>query len=135
MPVSRWTQSGNWSAQLVLVGLHSTLAIGPQGEGRPMNFTMSGRVLAAVACLFVVGSALAQAPMRVRGTIEQLDGNTLSIKARDGTSLKFVLADNTNIRAVMKRSLDDIKVGEFVGTAATSNADGTWQALEVHIFP
>ena len=49
--------------------------------------------------------------------------------------LKVVLADNAVILGVVKRSLDDIKQGEFVGTAAMSQGDGTWKALEVHIFP
>jgi hypothetical protein len=86
--------------------------------------------------LVLAGTALAQQPpMRVRGTIEQVDGNTLSIKAKDGALLKLVLADNAVVVAIMKRTLDDIKKGEFVGSAATSNGDGTWTALEVHIFP
>jgi hypothetical protein len=86
--------------------------------------------------LMLAGTALAQQPpVRVRGTIEQVDGNTLSIKAKDGTPLKLVLADNAVVVAIMRRTLDDIKKGEFVGSAATSNGDGTWTALEVHIFP
>ena len=92
-------------------------------------------LLPAALALGLAGAALAQAPTRVRGTIEQIDGNTLSIKARDGTPLKLVLADNAVVVAVMKRSLEDIKPGEYVGSAATSNGDGTWTALEVHIFP
>lgn len=87
------------------------------------------------AAILLAGPALAQQPTRVRATIEQVDGNTLALKARDGTPLKLVLADNATVTAVMKRSLDDIKVGEFVGTAATLQDDGTWKALEVHIFP
>jgi hypothetical protein len=79
--------------------------------------------------------AVAQTTVRVRGTIEQVDGQTLSIKSKEGPTLKVVLADNAVILGVVKRSLDDIKQGEFVGTAATSQGDGTWKALEVHIFP
>jgi hypothetical protein len=86
--------------------------------------------------LVLAGTALAQQPpMRVRGTIEQVDGNTLSIKAKDGAPLKLVLADNAVVVGIMRRTLDDIKKDEFVGSAATSNGDGTWTALEVHIFP
>jgi hypothetical protein len=97
---------------------------------------MSRRVLAAsLGLVAATAIAVAQTPVRVRGTIEQVDGNTLSIKAKDGTPLKLVLADNAVVVAIMKRSLDDIKKGEFVGSAATSNGDGTWTALEVHIFP
>jgi hypothetical protein len=92
------------------------------------------RRFAFAAIATIVTDAVAQQPVRVRATIEQVDGNVLSLKARDGTPLKLVLADNAVVTAVMKRSLDDIKVGEFVGTAATLQ-DGTWKALEVHIFP
>jgi hypothetical protein len=101
-----------------------------------MISAITRRLLAAGFGLALVTTlADAQTPVRVRGTIEQVDGNTLSIKGRDGAALKLVLADNAVVVAIMKRSLDDIKKGEFVGSAATSNGDGTWTALEVHIFP
>jgi hypothetical protein len=107
-----------------------------------MTFTMSSRirsgrtwVAAGAALLFASAIAVAQTTVRVRGTIEQVDGQTLSIRSKEGAMLKVVLADNAVILGVVKRSLDDIKQGEFVGTAATSQGDGTWKALEVHIFP
>jgi hypothetical protein len=101
-----------------------------------MTGTLTRRLLAAGFGLLLAATfAAAQTPVRVRGTIEQVDGNTLSIKGRDGAPIKLVLADNAVVVAIMKRSLDDIKKGEFVGSAATSNGDGTWTALEVHIFP
>jgi hypothetical protein len=90
---------------------------------------------AGFAVMLTTTIAAAQAPMRVRGTIEQVDGNTLSIKARDGTPLKVVLADNAVVLAIEKRSLADIQSGMFIGTAATSEATGTLRAMEVHIFP
>ena len=106
-----------------------------------MTFTMSSRVwagrtwVAAGAVLLLANTIAAAQTVRVRGTIEQVDGQTLSIKSKEGAMLKVVLADNAVILGVVKRSLDDIKQGEFVGTAATSQGDGTWKALEVHIFP
>lgn len=92
-------------------------------------------VAASFALLIAVTIAAAQAPIRVRGTIEQIDGSTLMIKAKDGTMLKVVLADNALVVAIDKRSLADIKVDEFIGTAATSQGDGVLHAMEVHIFP
>jgi uncharacterized protein DUF5666 len=91
----------------------------------------------AVGFAFMLASTIAsaQAPTRVRGTIEQVDGNTLSIKSKDGAMLKVVLADNAVVLAIEKRSLADIKPGVFIGTAATSEATGTLRAMEVHIFP
>jgi len=102
-----------------------------------MIFTIPGRIwLAAGAALLLANvAAFAQTTVRVRGMIEQVDGQTLSIKSKEGPMLKVVLADNAVILGVVKRSLDDIKQGEFIGTAATSQGDGTWKALEVHIFP
>jgi hypothetical protein len=92
-------------------------------------------VAAGAALLLANATALAQTTVRVRGTIEQVDGQTLSVKSKEGAMLKVVLADNVIILGVVKRSLDDIKQGEFIGTAATAQSDGTWKALEVHIFP
>jgi hypothetical protein len=96
---------------------------------------MRSAFLAICAVALATTIASAQAPLRVRGTIEAVDGNTLSIKARDGAMLKVVLADNALVIAIDKRSLADIKPGVFLGTAAEPGADGTLRALEVHIFP
>jgi hypothetical protein len=95
---------------------------------------MKSAFLAICAIVLATATASAQAPLRVRGTLEQVDGNTLSIKARDGTPLKVVLADNAMVVAVEKRSLADIKPGEFIGTAAMPDGE-VLRAMEVHIFP
>jgi hypothetical protein len=80
-------------------------------------------------------SASAQAPTRVRGTIEKVDGATLSIKSREGQDLVLNLAPNASVSAVIKASLSDIKANTFVGIAAVSDGKGGWRALEVLIFP
>jgi hypothetical protein len=41
-----------------------------------------------------IATALAQDTVRVRGTIERIDGSTYVVKARDGAELKVTLADN-----------------------------------------
>ena len=41
-----------------------------------------------------IETALAQDTVRVRGTIERIDGSTYVVKARDGAELKVALADN-----------------------------------------
>ena len=45
--------------------------------------------LTAFVALFVASFAVAQAPetVRVRGTIEKVDGQTLTVKLRDGNTL------------------------------------------------
>jgi Domain of unknown function (DUF5666) len=105
------------------------------------NYKMTIAALAGVAlgalAMMVSGitTALAQDTVRVRGTIERIDGSTYVIKARDGAELKVTLADNPQIAGVVKASLSEIKQGSFVGVTAMPQADGSQRALEVHIFP
>jgi hypothetical protein len=82
-------------------------------------------------------SALAQAPsmVRVRGTIESVNGQTLNVKTRDGATVAVKLADNAPIRTVVKKSVADVKQGLFVGITAMPQPDGTQKAVEIHIFP
>ena len=82
-----------------------------------------------------IGTGFAQNMVRVRGTIDYIDGPTYLVKARDGAELKVALADNPQIAGVVKASLSDIKQGSFVGVTAMPRADGSQSALEVHIFP
>ena len=92
---------------------------------------------AGVGFTMIVSGAPAQQPptVRIRGTIETVDGNLLTLKSRDGTQVKLVLADNARIVAVVKASLAEIKEGTFLGSAAIPQADGSQKAVEVHIFP
>jgi hypothetical protein len=91
---------------------------------------------AALITVFAVSSASAQQPQtqRVRGTIEKVDGNTLSVKARDGAVLTVALAGNATVIGVVKASLADIKEGSYIGSGAMPQADGSQKAIEVHIF-
>jgi len=98
---------------------------------------MIRRIFAATACAAALFAASAQAqdkPVRVRGTIEAVDGAMLSIKARDGSDLKVKLTDNANVVGLVKATLGDIKPGSFVGATAMPEEDGRWKAVEVHIF-
>ena len=105
------------------------------------NYKMTVAALAGVGLgvlvMMVSGIAttLAQDTVRVRGTIERLDGSTYVVKTRDGAELKVAVADNPQIAGVVKASLSDIKQGSFVGVTAMPQADGSQRALEVHIFP
>jgi hypothetical protein len=76
-----------------------------------------------------------EAAVRVRGTIERVDGDTYFVRSRDGSELKLKLAPKATVTAIVSASLNDIKPGSYVGTAAMPMADGSQKALEVHIFP
>jgi hypothetical protein len=100
---------------------------------------MSGfakQMLIAAALLAAVGmmSAPAQQTMRVSGTIEKVDGDKVVVKQNGATDVTLTLTANAMIVAVVKASLADIKSGDFVGSAAMPQADGSQKALEVHIF-
>jgi hypothetical protein len=91
--------------------------------------------LALVAALAATG-ALAQAPqsVRLRGVIEKVDGNKVTAKSDKGDALTLNLADKMLVVAVVKASLADIKDGDFIGSGAMPQPDGSQKAIEVHIF-
>ena len=97
---------------------------------------------AIVATLFGVatmGAALAQQAaspqtIRLRGTIEKLDGRAVLAKSSKGEELTLKLADKVLVVAVVKASPADIKPGLFIGSGAMPQPDGSQKALEVHIF-
>ena len=101
-----------------------------------MMTSFGRRMLIAAALLAAAGviSAPAQQTMRVTGTIEKVDGDKVVVKSNDGADVTLTLAANAMIVAVVKASLADIKTGDFVGSAAMPQADGSQKALEVHIF-
>ena len=93
------------------------------------------RSIAAVVVAAVSTAVLAQAPTRIRGTLEQVDGNTLTIKARSGEVMKVRVPDNVVVTGITKASIADIGSGKFIGTTTVGQRDGALVAEEVHIFP
>jgi hypothetical protein len=89
----------------------------------------------------VVGSslyAIAQqppTPSRVRGTIEGVDGDVLSVKLRSGDDVKLHMAGGMRVFGIARISLSDVKVGSFIGATTVPGPDGSQNAVEVHVFP
>lgn len=96
------------------------------------GFTILAGALVAIT---VGATAKAADQVRVRGTVESLQGNTLSVKTREGTDAKIMLKDGWKVSGVTKASIDDIKPGDYVGIASLPTASGGDGALEVLIFP
>jgi hypothetical protein len=92
-------------------------------------------VVTGLALASATASASAQETVRLRGTIEKVEGSTLVVKSRDGETVTVKMANKPLYVAMVKASLADIKPGLFVGSAAMPGPDGTLKAVEVHIFP
>src|ERR1700693_4381712 len=96
--------------------------------------------IAAVLMILAVGPALAQAPpagtpTRIRGTVDKLDGQNLTVKAKDGQVLTIALAANVAVTSLVKKSVADIKAGDYVASTGVKGTDGKIHAVEVRIFP
>jgi hypothetical protein len=90
--------------------------------------------LALAVAIIAIASAQEQT-VRVRGTIDGIDGQTMSVASRDGMKLAIKIADNVTVAGIVKASMADIKPGSYVGVAGMPQEDGSQRALEVLIFP
>jgi hypothetical protein len=99
--------------------------------------TMKRSLVAGVfVAAFAAVTALAQAPKteRLHGVIEKVEGATVTAKSDKGAPLTLNLADKLLVVAVVKASMADIKDGDFIGSGAMPQPDGSQKAIEVHIF-
>jgi len=96
------------------------------------------RPIAALLIAAVSAIAFAQAPanppVRLRGTVEKIDGQMLTVKTASG-SMHVKLTDNYIVMGIAKASMSDIDSGKFIGTTTVGERDGALVALEVHVFP
>jgi hypothetical protein len=90
---------------------------------------------AAFVALIVVPAFAQTPPARIRGTVEKLDGHTLTVKSKDGSAATIALADDVAIQYLVKKSLSDITVGDFLASTGMKGTDGKIHAIEVRIFP
>jgi hypothetical protein len=97
---------------------------------RLASFALIGLVTVFVA------AAQAQAPQtRIRGVVERLDGQSLTVKTPEGAAVTVALAPNYSVGAVVKAAMADIRKGSFIGVGARPLAGGGLTAVQVFIFP
>jgi hypothetical protein len=84
-----------------------------------------------IVLVLALGTAEAQAPSRVRGTITAVDGNTLTVDGKERISL----GEKTEIVFTQPIKLSEIRQGDFLGVTSMRRADGTLTAYEVRRFP
>lgn len=90
----------------------------------------------AVALVFGGGATALAASQRalVRGTIESVSGNSLTMKTYDAKTEHLKLGSKTKFAEVVAADRNDIQAGDFVGIGGTGANDKP-TALEVVIFP
>lgn len=97
-------------------------------------------VAAALAVLvsgIVIGTAFAQIelPLRLPGTIEKAEGDSIWVRPLEGGGLFEIELDKKLIVfGVAKGTLADLKPGVFIGVGAMPQADGSQRAIQITVF-
>lgn len=102
-----------------------------------MRILTATALAASLVASLTLSSASAQRQQqgeRLSGTIERMLGNFIFATGRDGGTVTIKLADNATITTVLKATVADIKPGDYIGSGAVPQADGSQKAVEVHIF-
>ena len=96
---------------------------------------LAGALIALLALPAAAQNTPQSTPTRIRGTVEKLDGQTLTVKSREGPELTIVLAPDFAVSYLVKKGLGDIKAGDYVATTSMKGTDGKNHAVELRIFP
>lgn len=106
------------------------LAVTLVGPDRPAALAAGA---AGAPRLAQAAPAQAERPVTLRGTIVSLEGTRLSVSTAAGVEA-VTLVPPLVVTGATRASLADIGPGTFLGTAARAQPDGSFRALEVHIF-
>jgi hypothetical protein len=92
--------------------------------------------VAGFAVVLTATASLAQQPerVRIRGTLEKIDGQVLSVKSREGATVNVTMTNDVRLTATVKASLADLKQNTYIGVTAMPQADGSQKAVAIHIF-
>jgi len=83
----------------------------------------------------VLAQPFAPTTMRVTGTIEAADANSITVRALEGGGTnKVTLTPDAKVFGVSTTTLAEVKPGAFIGVGATPNADGSQRAIRVTVF-
>lgn len=70
----------------------------------------------------------------VSGVVQSFDGKTLTLKGNDGSVVTAPLAPDARITMTVKKTLADIKPGDFIASGGTKGPDGKIHANEIRIL-
>jgi hypothetical protein len=89
----------------------------------------------ALATLPALAQGSEGTPTRIRGTVDRLEGQTLHVNTPAGQIIPVTMAANFTVTGVVKRSLSEIKAGDYIASTSVRGPDGKLRALEVHFLP
>ena len=95
----------------------------------------AGALLGLLALPATAQNAPESTPTRIRGTVEKLDGQALTVKSREGPELTIALAPNFTVSFLVKKTLADVKAGDYIAATSVKGTDGKLHGKEVRIFP
>lgn len=99
-----------------------------------MRSSLTG-VLSALALLPALAQTSDGTPIRIRGTVDRLEGQAVVVQTLSGQSVPVTMAADFVVNGVVKRSLSDIKAGDYIASTSVRGPDGKLRALEVHFLP
>ncbi len=103
------------------------------------SYALARNLLTALVIGFVAIPGLPtlaqQTDVRIRGTIERVDGTRLVLHASDGAETSIALDSKTTVFINQPSSLSAIKAGDYVASAAVKGPDGKLRSKELRIFP
>jgi hypothetical protein len=88
-----------------------------------------------IALLAVPAMAQGNNAVAVNGTVDKFDATSISVKADDGSTQTFKVADKLLVVQNKPAKLSDIKANDFVASAAVRKEDGKLHSTELRIFP
>jgi len=95
----------------------------------------SAAAVAAALLAAPAGQAADGKPEHVRGTVTAADAGALTVRTREGATVKMSLPEKLRISGLAAIDLAKIAKGAYIGTAAAPGPDGTLHAQEVLVFP
>jgi Domain of unknown function (DUF5666) len=101
------------------------------------RFTVLSALLSAAVLLQACGkgsAASSNTADHIRGTIESLDGQVLTVATSTG-SVRVQLAPSTRVATIVQTSRDQVRDGSFLGITSVTAPDGSQRAVEIHVFP
>ena len=79
-------------------------------------------------------SSAATSPAHIRGTVQSLDGQFLTVATSTGSE-RVQLAASTHVATVVQSDRAHLTDGSFLGITSVTQPDGSERAVEVHVFP